>query len=44
MAKFKPELSKYYYNPVKYKTYMEQLGIQYPTVRPDQKEEVMKLK
>ncbi|MBK5277647.1 MAG: amidohydrolase [Bacteroidia bacterium] len=44
MGKFKPELSKYYYNPVKYKTYMEQLGITYPTVRPDQKEAVMKLK
>lgn len=42
MAKFKPELTKYYYNPVKYKTYLEQLGIQYPTVRPDQKEAVQK--
>ena len=23
-----------YYNPAKYKTYLEQLGIAYPTVRP----------
>ena len=33
MAKFLPELKKYYYDPTKYKTYMEQLGIKYPTVR-----------
>ena len=25
--------SKYYYDPSKYKTYLEQLGIQYPTVK-----------
>jgi aminobenzoyl-glutamate utilization protein B len=42
MTTFKPELSKYYYNPLKYKTYLEQLGITYPTVRPDQKEAVEK--
>ena len=42
MATFKPELSKYYYNPAKYKTYLEQLGIAYPTVRPDQREAVDK--
>ncbi len=33
MAKFKPELEKLRYNPAKYKTYMEQLGIKYPTVK-----------
>ena len=33
MEKFKPELSKYYYDPSRYKTYLEQLGIQYPTVK-----------
>jgi len=42
MTKFKPELTKYYYNPAKYKTYLEQLGIQYPVVRPDQKEAIEK--
>ena len=42
MTQFKPELSKYYYNPAKYKTYLEQLGIQYPTLRPDQREAVEK--
>jgi aminobenzoyl-glutamate utilization protein B len=36
MAKYKPELQKYYYNPAKYKTYLEQLGIKYPTVKPCQ--------
>ena len=33
MEKFLPELKKYYYDSTKYKTYLEQLGIQYPTVR-----------
>jgi aminobenzoyl-glutamate utilization protein B len=31
MDKFRPELKKYYYDPSKYKTYLEQLGIKYPT-------------
>jgi aminobenzoyl-glutamate utilization protein B len=33
MEKFRPELRKYYYDSTKYKTYLEQLGIQYPTVK-----------
>jgi len=33
MEKFVPELKKYYYDPSRYKTYLEQLGIQYPTVK-----------
>jgi aminobenzoyl-glutamate utilization protein B len=33
MAKYRPELRKYYYDPTKYKTYLEQLGIKYPTIR-----------
>ncbi|MCX2480478.1 peptidase dimerization domain-containing protein [Pedobacter sp. MC2016-15] len=33
MEEFRPEMKKYYYNPAKYKTYLEQLGIQYPTIR-----------
>jgi aminobenzoyl-glutamate utilization protein B len=33
MAKFRPEMKKTYFDPTKYKTYMEQLGIKYPTVR-----------
>jgi aminobenzoyl-glutamate utilization protein B len=43
MAEYAPKLKPYYYNPAKYKTYLEQLGIQYPTVRPDQREAVSKL-
>jgi aminobenzoyl-glutamate utilization protein B len=34
MEKYKPELKKRYYDPTRYKTYLEQLGITYPTVRP----------
>jgi len=33
MAKYKPQLQKFYYDPSKFKTYLEQLGIEYPTVR-----------
>ena len=33
MEKFRAEMKKYYYDPSRYKTYLEQLGIQYPTVR-----------
>jgi len=33
MAKYRPELRKYYYDPTKYKTYLDQLGIKYPTIR-----------
>ena len=33
MQEFRPEMKKYYYDPAKYPTYLEQLGIKYPTVR-----------
>jgi len=33
MAQYRPQMQKYYYDPKKYKTYLEQLGIEYPTVR-----------
>lgn len=33
MEKFLPQLKKFYYDPARYKTYLEQLGIQYPTVK-----------
>ncbi|HET9319741.1 MAG TPA: amidohydrolase [Bryobacteraceae bacterium] len=33
MERFRPELRKLRYDPAKYKNYMEQLGIHYPTVR-----------
>jgi aminobenzoyl-glutamate utilization protein B len=33
LAKYREEMKKYYYDPTKYKTYLDQLGIKYPTVR-----------
>jgi len=36
LGRYRGEMRKYYYDPTKYKTYLEQLGVQYPTVRqPD---------
>jgi aminobenzoyl-glutamate utilization protein B len=36
MEKFAPQLRKFYYDPSRYKNYLEQLGIAYPTVRAAQ--------
>ncbi|MDB5109522.1 MAG: amidohydrolase [Mucilaginibacter sp.] len=33
MDEFRPAMKKYYYNPTKYSSYLEQLGIKYPTLR-----------
>lgn len=33
LAKYRPEMKKYYYDSTKYPTYLDQLGIKYPTVR-----------
>ena len=44
MVEFKPKLSPFYYDPTKYKTYLEQLGIQYPTLRDDQRAGLEKVK
>jgi len=33
MDTYREQMRKYYYNPAKYDTYLEQLGIKYPTVR-----------
>ncbi|MBI3082442.1 MAG: peptidase dimerization domain-containing protein, partial [Gemmatimonadetes bacterium] len=36
LGKHRPEMRKYYYDAAKYQNYLEQLGVQYPTVRqPD---------
>jgi aminobenzoyl-glutamate utilization protein B len=38
MEKYRPEMEKYYYDAAKYPTYMDQLGLHYPTIRTaDQK-------
>lgn len=34
MARFREQQKKFYYDPSRFKTYLEQLGITYPTVRP----------
>ena len=33
MSKFRPEMKKFYYDPKKYPTYLDQLGKKYPVVR-----------
>jgi aminobenzoyl-glutamate utilization protein B len=33
MDRYRPEMRKHYFDPSKYKTYLDQLGIKYPTVR-----------
>jgi aminobenzoyl-glutamate utilization protein B len=33
LAKYREQMRKYYYDPTKFPTYLDQLGIKYPTVR-----------
>lgn len=33
MEEYRPQMKKYYYDPSKYSSYLEQLGISYPTIR-----------
>ncbi len=33
MEKYRPEMKKYYYDPSRFASYLEQLGIKYPTVK-----------
>src|SRR5688500_3448144 len=33
MARYRDQMRKFYYDPTKYKTYLEQLGIKYPTIK-----------
>ena len=33
MLKYRDEMKKFYYDPTKFGTYMEQLGIKYPTIK-----------
>ena len=44
LDRYREEMKKYYYDPTKYKTYLDQLGIKYPTVRttPQQESETCK--
>ena len=36
MERFKPQLEELYYDPSRYDTYLEQLGIEYPRIEPPQ--------
>jgi aminobenzoyl-glutamate utilization protein B len=33
LGKYREQMRKYYYDPSRYPTYLDQLGIKYPTVR-----------
>ncbi|HWP36805.1 MAG TPA: amidohydrolase [Gemmatimonadales bacterium] len=33
LARYRDEMRKYYYDPSRYRTYLEQLGVEYPTLR-----------
>jgi aminobenzoyl-glutamate utilization protein B len=33
MARFRPEMRKFYYDPAKYPTYLDQLGIKFPALK-----------
>lgn len=35
MKKFRPEMEKFYYDETKFDTYLEQLGVTYPTIKKD---------
>jgi aminobenzoyl-glutamate utilization protein B len=35
MERFRPELRKFYYDPAKYPTYLDQLGIKFPTLEKE---------
>ena len=39
MAKFRPQLEEYYFDETRYDTYLEQLGITYPMLRPEREED-----
>ena len=36
LERFRPELRKLYYDPTRFSTYLEQLGVTYPTLRRSQ--------
>ncbi len=38
MERFRPQLRKFYYHPRRYKTYLEQLGLRYPTLKAPPKQ------
>lgn len=43
MADFRPALEPFYYDETRFGSYLEQLGVEYPTLRPDQWERVREI-
>lgn len=43
LERFRPELEPFYYDETRYDSYLEQLGVEYPTLRPDQWERIRQL-
>lgn len=43
LERFRPEMEPFYYDETRYDSYLEQLGVEYPTLRPDQWEKVRQL-
>lgn len=39
MAEYRPQLEEFYYDETRFDTYLEQLGIEYPTLEPPQAED-----
>ena len=39
MEEFRPQLEPYYYDETKFDSYLEQLGVKYPTVREEVNDE-----
>lgn len=37
MEEFRPQLEKFYYDETKYDSYLEQLGVEYPTIKTEKK-------
>ena len=35
MEKYRDEMKKFYFDETKYDTYLEQLGVEYPTIKED---------
>ncbi|TVR52598.1 MAG: amidohydrolase [Gemmatimonadales bacterium] len=43
MEEFRPQLQEFYYDETRFETYLEQLGVEYPTLRPDQLQRLREL-
>lgn len=35
VARYRPQMRRFYYDPARYATYLDQLGVKYPTVKAD---------